>query len=212
VAELVPISLSRRMQSIEFRLARLKLLAAYSWRLKRCGRRTVVLRPLFWTPELIALGDGVVVWPGCRIEGLHTAEQAPLIDLEAGVTVQQNCHITAAGTLRIGAGTTILSDVVITDIDHGYEEPGVSPYLQAIRVTQTSIGTNCLIGAGARVLAGTVLGDQCVIGANTVVRGTYPARTVIAGNPARVVRQFDAASGRWVSVDRSGNAREELNR
>jgi acetyltransferase-like isoleucine patch superfamily enzyme len=190
--------LSRKLQYISMRRTALVTRWLYRWRLHACGQRSIVSKPLFWTPEFISLGDDVLIWPGCRIEGVTgLAGSAPRIDIEDGVTMQQHCHITAASTLHIGAGTTVLSNVVITDMDHGYETIGVRVCDQAIAVKDTWIGRQCFVGAGARILAGTRLGDHCVVGANAVVRGEFPVGSVIVGSPARVVRTFDVATRTW---------------
>lgn len=56
----------------------------------------------------------------------------------------------------------------------------------------TTIGNDCWIGAGATLLPGTQIGDGVIIGAHSVVSGTVPSYSIIAGNPARLVRmRFD---------------------
>lgn len=52
------------------------------------------------------------------------------------------------------------------------------------------IGKNCFIGCNAIILKGTVLGDNCVVGAGAVVSGKFDDNCVIAGNPARVIRKL----------------------
>lgn len=197
--------LSRKIQYCSFQWARLKTRCIYSWRLRLCGKDAIILRPLFWTPECISIGSGSIIWPGCRIEGIEAFGGAqltrPHITIGDGVTMQQNCHITAGGDLIIEGGTTILFDVMITDIDHQYEEFGRRVYDQPVNVISTRIGRNCFIGSGARVLAGTTLGESCVVGANSVVRGNFPAGAVIAGIPGRVVKQYDADKGVWSKVN-----------
>jgi len=187
--------LSRKLQYLSFRWAGVVMQVAYRWRLRACGPGSLVLRPLFWTPEHVSVGSNVLVWPGCRIEGVVTAPEAggavPHIQIGDGVTMQQNCHITAGSDLRIDSGTTVLSEAMITDMDHCYDRIGVSVIHQPIDIRTTHIGPNCFIGSGAKVLAGTTLGAHCVIGANAVVRGRFPPGSVIAGNPARIVRQYD---------------------
>ncbi|MCR4731569.1 MAG: acyltransferase [Saccharofermentans sp.] len=53
------------------------------------------------------------------------------------------------------------------------------------------IGRNCFIGCNAIILKGTELGDGCVVGAGAVVSGKFEAGSVIAGNPARVIRKLE---------------------
>ncbi len=49
------------------------------------------------------------------------------------------------------------------------------------------IGDNVFIGQHAIILMGTTIGDNCIVGAGAVVKGTFPDNVVIAGNPAKIV-------------------------
>ena len=60
-----------------------------------------------------------------------------------------------------------------------------------IPAREICIGKNCFIGCNSLILKGTVLGDNCVVGAGAVVCGKYEDNCVIAGNPARVIRKLD---------------------
>ena len=53
------------------------------------------------------------------------------------------------------------------------------------------IGKNCFIGCNSIILKGTVLGDGCVVGAGAVVSGSFEKNSVIAGNPAKVIRMIE---------------------
>lgn len=55
----------------------------------------------------------------------------------------------------------------------------------------TSIGDNVFIGMNAVILMGTVIGNNCIIGAGSVVKGKFPNNSVIAGNPAKVISTLD---------------------
>lgn len=59
-------------------------------------------------------------------------------------------------------------------------------------IASVSIGARVYVGAGAIILPGTNVGDDCVIGAGAVVKGTFPPRSVITGSPARVVSDVDS--------------------
>jgi len=63
------------------------------------------------------------------------------------------------------------------------------------------IGQGCWIGHGAAIVCSRgdlVLGRNCVVGANAVVVKSFPAYSVISGNPAKILKQFSPAEGTWV--------------
>lgn len=198
---------SRKNQVLLFALDRLITAIFYRWRLKQCGTGTIVQPLLFWTPEFVTLGNDVLIWKGCRIEGIHSYGNAyfkPDIYIGNRVSFQQGCHLTAASTLSIGDDTTVLFNVLITDIDHLYEEIGINVANQRLKISETHIGKNCFIGAGARIQAGTRLGTQCIVGANAVVRGSFPDYCVLVGAPARIVKRFDPATACWRKTNSKG--------
>jgi len=168
-----------------------------------------IRRPLFIkNPRFIFLEGHNHIRDGVRMEGVDTWGEErfnPRLLLGDGVSLEQNCHITFASDLIIGAGTMILFDVMITDIDHGYEAIGVPILEQRIRVNTTRIGGGCFIGSGAKLQAGTILGRQCVIGANAVVRGEYPDYCVIVGSPATIIKRYDPNSGTWLRTNSKGD-------
>lgn len=201
-------SYSRKLQYLSMLRARAVTSLFYRWRLKQCGRGSVVQRPLFWTPECISIGDDVLVWKGCRIEGVNrygNTELQPHIQIGNRVSFQQNCHLVAADSISIGDDTTISFNVLVTDNDHQYTQPDLNILKQPLSVMRTRIGKNCFIGAGAKIQAGTDLGNQCIVGANAVVRGTFPDYCVIVGAPCRIVKRFDSITGEWRKTNSLGD-------
>lgn len=187
-------SFSKKIFIVKRILSRVKTLVIYSFLFKEIGSNSTIIRPLFLTPEHIILGSKVKIWHHARIEGVQEyAGKAfsPEIILEDGVEIQQRVHITAASKLIIGSNTSILPDVLVTDIDHSFDESDKPKGEQSISFKPTFIGCNCSIGAGTKILAGTNLGDGCVVGANSVVKGEFPPRSVIAGAPAKLIRIYD---------------------
>jgi len=53
---------------------------------------------------------------------------------------------------------------------------------------------------GVAIQAGTVLGKQCIVGANSVVRGVFPDYSVIAGVPARIIKRFNFDKNKWEKI------------
>ena len=142
----------------------------------------------------IKIGKRVRIYPNVRLEVL--GEDSELI-IEDNVGVAQNVHITCGSTLTIGKNSTILANVFITNIDHDYTELDVPILEQKNIIKETIIGENCFIGIGAAIQAGTILGKQCIVGTNSVVRGTFPDYCVIAGNPAKIIKQFNFNTQKW---------------
>jgi len=173
----------------------------YGLRIGKLGTRVIIGKPLFWTPEFLEIGDNVLIWPGSRFEGITMTcggnGASPRIVIGNSVSIQQNCHITAANYVEIRSGTAIMFGAMVTDIDHGYEDINLSPDQQVLKVQKTIIGENCFIGAGARIQAGTVLGRHCVVGTNSVVRGHFPEYSVLVGVPARIIKRYDSKTKMW---------------
>ena len=143
----------------------------------------------------ISVGNRVRIYPGARMETHNTGE----IIIEDDCSIAQNFHITSGGgKLVIGRQTTILGNVFITNIDHEYRNINQHIMEQPMKLKETRIGENCFIGFGASIQAGTILGKQCVVGTNAVVRGMFPDYSVIVGVPARIVRHYDEEAEEWV--------------
>lgn len=145
----------------------------------------------------IYIDKRVRIYPGLRMETVNSGE----IHIEENVSIGQNFHCTSAGKLTISSGTTILGNVFITNIEHEYKKIGIPVLEQPIELRETKIGENCFIGYGASIQAGTVLGKQCIVGTNAVVRGTFPDHSVIVGVPARIIKKYDPEKSDWVRVD-----------
>lgn len=75
----------------------------------------------------------------------------------------------------------------------------------------TRIGANCFIGGRSLILPGVEIGDNCVIGAGSVVTKSVPPRSIVAGNPARVIRSDIEVGpyGRFLTADATESALAE---
>ena len=115
----------------------------------------------------------------------------------AKITIGDNVGISGATIyarkeIFIGENTNIGGNVKILDNDfHPIEvEARLKDDKEKIGTAPVRIGKNCFIGCNALILKGTELGDNCVVGAGAVVCGKFEANSVIAGNPARVIRKL----------------------
>lgn len=89
---------------------------------------------------------------------------------------------------------SILADARLMDTDyHSTRIDRHSPDAP-VRVSPVTLGENVWIAAQAGILPGTTIGDNSVVGFGAVCSGSYPANVLIAGNPARVVRDLGGPS------------------
>lgn len=82
---------------------------------------------------------------------------------------------------------------------HGIDELATPIRVQPGRIARITVGTNSWIGANSIVLADVQ--EQTVVGAASVVTKTWPSRTIIAGNPARVIRDRCDAKDKPTSAE-----------
>jgi len=116
-------------------------------------------------------------------KGLVIEDDCPVV--RTCLSVSGGCYLQAADGLFIGRGTIFASNVALVSQDHDMEDFTRAPISASIR-----IGRQCWIGFGAVVLPGITLGDRTIVGANSVVRHSFPeGNVVIAGAPAIIVRK-----------------------
>jgi acetyltransferase-like isoleucine patch superfamily enzyme len=118
-------------------------------------------------------------------------EGAELI-IGSGCYLNYGVDIVAAARITIGDGVLVGPLVSIVDDDMHQVEPG-----RDRRRLPIHIDANVWIGRGVTVLPGTVIGAHSVVAAGSVVRGEVPPRTIVAGVPARPVREIDVPEDGW---------------
>ena len=142
---------------------------------------------LFWRPARLIrfpiqvrnqgaiLGaKGFVTGRYCRIDVFQNG----LLEIGEGVEINDGCHIACAGLMKIADGTLIASRVFITDHDHSSEN------FEDLVVEPVCIGKHCWIGENVSILKGITLGDNSVVGANSVVTKSFPPNSILVGCPA----------------------------
>lgn len=98
----------------------------------------------------------------------------------------RNLMLDACGLIEIGNDNMVGPDVYITDSNHRFG-PGLDPHRLPMDVGKVKIGNCCWIGAKAIILKDVELGDGCVVAAGAVVTKSFPAGSVVAGVPARLL-------------------------
>lgn len=129
-----------------------------------------------------AFTQGCWLWPNDEdFEGIR-------IQIGSGNYFNRNLMIDACNYVKIGNDNMFGPDVYITDGDHDTAE-GISPKQLPMNKGKVIIGGRCWVGAKAIILKNVELGDGCVVGAGAVVTKSFPAGSVIAGVPARLLQR-----------------------
>jgi len=150
--------------------------------------------------DRINLGRDVTVHAGSFIS---VAEEEggkrydPRLVIGDRVTLGFGAVIACNGSVEIGEDVLTADRVFIGDTYHEYRDvtrPIASQGLTDPR--PVSIGPGAFLGIGSVILPGVKLGEGAYVGAGAVVTSDVPAHTVVAGNPARVIRHWDGDA--WV--------------
>ena len=169
------------------------------------GSGSVLYKPLLLScPQFMHIGSGVLIRPGARLEAVETSSQKPPeLRIGKNVNIEQNVHIVCHSRIVIGNDVSITGHCAIVDVTHPYEDVS-NPVKIGSRIlseqSSVEIGDGTFLGFGAVIMPNVRIGTHCVIGALSVVTRDMPDYSVAAGNPARILRRYDAASKEWISL------------
>jgi acetyltransferase-like isoleucine patch superfamily enzyme len=128
---------------------------------------------------------GRFVWIG---DGTKIRCHEGVVEIGEKTVMGQECTISAYQRVRIGEQCVIADRAMFIDFDHGVVEIERPIRQQGIYKRDVEVGSNVWIGYGACILRGVRVGDNSIVGTNSVVTRDVPANAVVAGIPARVIR------------------------
>lgn len=141
-------------------------------------RPTVLGSPIVDAPDLV-IGDEFRIWSGHRqtlVTGWGRIRIGDRVFINSGAVVFSAAEVT------IGNDVALANEAYLMDSDsHGVEG-------RPVKEAPIRIGDGSWIGARAIILPGVTIGRRCLIAAGAVVSRDVPDDTLVAGNPARVVR------------------------
>ncbi|MDD3062874.1 MAG: acyltransferase [Massilibacteroides sp.] len=105
---------------------------------------------------------------------------------------------TIIGPTQIGNYVNLAQNVVISALNHNYENVNRSIHEQGVRTLPVSIESDVWVGANCVILPGVQIGKHAVIGAGSVVTKNIPDYSVAIGNPAKIIKQYDLKEKQWI--------------
>lgn len=169
--------------------------------------------------ECMHIGDNVRIGPGSllvaqtsypSIEMQHPDAPVPLQHFEPKIRIGH--RVTATGALTLDAMQQIVieddvmfaSNVIVMDGLHGFARADIPYKYQPMwRIAPVFIGRGSWIAQNVVIMPGVVIGAYSVIGANSIVTEDVPPQSMAFGNPARVVKRWNARTRCWDSVKRA---------
>ncbi len=115
---------------------------------------------------------------------------------------QQGCFLDPTHCFLITIGDDVTMSIRVTVMAH---DASTKKTLGCTKIGQVHIGNHVFIGANTTILPGVTIGDYAVIGVGSVVTHDVPARTVIAGVPAKVICGVDEYLEKFQAQMHAGN-------
>lgn len=154
------------------------------------------------TPD-VKLGQGVKLGKFINLYGCEIGDNTKIgafVEIQKNATVGKNCKISSH--TFICEGVTIEDDAFVGHnvafINDSYPRAtaaaGQLKTEKDWKVERTLVKKGASIGSGSTILANVVIGENAIVGAGSVVTKDVPANTIVAGNPAKVLRNIPEES------------------
>jgi acetyltransferase-like isoleucine patch superfamily enzyme len=165
-------------------------------KLKKCGKNITIKHYdlNIIGHKYIEFGSNILIGKSLRLEAIKllTNENTPQIVIGNNVQINDYCHFGSCKLIEIKDGCLIASRVFITDHFHGKSDINsfeLMPLNRDIYIKgSVIINENCWIGEGVSIMPNITLGKNCIVGSNSVVTKSFPPNSIIAGNPAKIIR------------------------
>ncbi len=158
----------------------------------------------------IQISEGIAIGRHAWIEAVtHYGEQifTPVITIGKGFCAAESLHVAAINRIEIGDNCLFGSGIYIADHNHGsyagdeQSSPSEPPVQRKLFSRgEVVIGSNVWLGDNVVIVGAVRIGSGVVIGANSVVTHDIPKNVIVAGVPAKIIKQYNQVFGKWEKV------------
>lgn len=101
------------------------------------------------------------------------------------------------GPVKVGNQVIFAQNVVLSGLNHGYEDINIPIRLQKVTTAQITVEDEVWIGANAVITAGITVGKHSVVAGGSVVVKDVPPFSIVGGNPAKILKQYNFDTQKW---------------
>ena len=107
---------------------------------------------------------------------------------------------TIIGPVSIGNFVILAQNVVVSGLNHNYQDIALPISKQGVFTDLVSIDHEAWIGANSSIIPGVKIGRHAVVAAGSIVTHDVPDFCIVAGNPARIIKQYNPSTKEWEKV------------
>lgn len=111
-------------------------------------------------------------------------------DVEIGDHTRVGLHNTIIGPVKIGHHVNLAQGITVTALNHNFDDTTKRIDEQGVNTNPVTIEDDVWIGANAVILPGVTIGNHCVVAAGAVVTKDIPPHSLVAGVPAKIIKQI----------------------
>ena len=111
-------------------------------------------------------------------------------DVIIGDHTRIGLHNTIIGPVDIGSHVNLAQGITVTALNHNFDDTNKRIDEQGVSTNPVTIEDDVWIGANAVILPGVTIGEHCVVAAGSVVTKDVPPHSLVAGVPAKVMKQI----------------------
>ncbi len=182
------------------------LIKLYSWLqkffgFKRIGCGSVIKGPWkIWRRDCLEIGNNTFVAENSFF-AITKLNKEPLIKIGDNCCLGANFFAACVDEIIIESNVLVSDRVFISDHMHGYQNVELPIIRQTLEPRgQILIKDGAFIGVNAVIMPGVTIGKNSVVGASSVVVDSVPDFSVVAGNPARIIKQYDFNKKEWLGL------------
>jgi acetyltransferase-like isoleucine patch superfamily enzyme len=133
---------------------------------------------------LKSCGNNVLIGTNVEVSGWDN------LVLGNNVSIHKDCYLDASGGLTIGSNVSIAHQTSILTNDHGWDDESLPIKYNPLKPGAVRIADDVWIGCGVRIFSRVQIESRSIVAGGAIVTRSVAARTIVGGNPARLIKEI----------------------